>query len=69
MHFIDGRQKLGTVSIVDVNLKLFADDAKLSSTFLFNFNSSSDLMTACHNLTQWAETWQLQIASEKMFRA
>ena len=52
---------------LDVNLKLFADDAKLYSSFSFNSNSSSNLMTACHNLTQWAETWQLQIASEKCF--
>ena len=50
-----------------VNLKLFADDAKLYSSFTYNFSSSSDLMAACHNLTQWAETWQLQIAFEKCF--
>lgn len=52
---------------LDVNLKLFADDAKLYSSFSCDFDSSSDLLNACHNLTVWAETWQLQIATEKCF--
>ena len=52
---------------LDVNLKLFADDAKLYSSFSYNFSSSSDLIDACYNLTLWAETRQLQRASEKCF--
>jgi len=35
---------------LDVNLKLFADDAKLHSSFSYHFSSSSDLIQACHNL-------------------
>jgi len=50
-----------------VKLKLFADDAKLYSLFTYNSSSSADLMTACDNLKEWANTWQLQIASEKYF--
>jgi len=47
---------------LDVNLKLFADDAKLHSSFSYNFSSSSNLINACHNLTLRTETWHLQIA-------
>jgi len=50
---------------LSVNLKLFANDAKLYSSFRRNSSFSADLMTACDNLKEWADTWQLQIASEK----
>ena len=44
---------------LDVNLKLLADDAKLYSSFSYNFSSSSDIINACYNLTLWAENWQV----------
>jgi len=39
-----------------VNQKLFADDAKLYSSFTYNSSFSADLMTACDNLKEWADT-------------
>ena len=43
-------------------MKLFADDAKLYSSFR---NSSGDLPIAFDELKKWADKWQLQIAVNK----
>jgi len=37
------------------------------SSLTYNSCFSADLMTACDNLKEWADTWQLQIALEKCF--
>ena len=43
-------------------MKLFADDAKLYSSFAYN---SHDLQVVCDRLAVWAEEWQLRIAYNK----
>ena len=46
-----------------VHMKLFADDAKLYSSFDCNF--SCDLQDVCDRLAVWANMWQLRIAFSK----
>ena len=46
----------------NLQMKLFADDAKLYSSFVY---LSGDLQLVCNRLLAWAKEWQLQIAFEK----
>ena len=50
---------------LDVQLKLFADDIKLYSSY--TNDSSENLATVCQRLTGWAKTWQLPVAVNKCF--
>ena len=43
-------------------MKLFADDAKLYSSFVYLLD---DLQLVCDRLSAWVKEWQLHIAFEK----